>query len=120
MRRQSQAAPVEEMVAAEETAAALVALTYELLDAHADTGQLALQDASDIEWRNHLDYLRDLQRVAREALAQSHIALPKPAGAAGAVDFGRARDRDLLARPSSPAGSAPARGRWLRADRRVG
>ena len=32
---------------------ALIALTYELLDAHADTAQLAFDDASDGEWDNH-------------------------------------------------------------------
>jgi hypothetical protein len=48
----------------------LIALTYELLDAHADTSRLAF-DASDAEWVNHLAYLRDLQRVGREALARA-------------------------------------------------
>jgi hypothetical protein len=50
---------------------ALKALTYELLDAHADTAQLAFDDASDAEWDNHLAYLQDLQRVGREALARA-------------------------------------------------
>jgi hypothetical protein len=49
----------------------LIALTYELLDAHADTARLALDDAGDGEWDNHLAYLRDLQRVGREALARA-------------------------------------------------
>jgi hypothetical protein len=49
----------------------LIALTYELLDAHADTAQLAFDDASDGEWDSHLAYLRDLQRVGREALARA-------------------------------------------------
>jgi hypothetical protein len=40
-----------------------------LLDAHADTAWLAGRDASDAEWRQHLDYLRDLQRVGRQRLA---------------------------------------------------
>jgi len=48
---------------------ALVALTYELLDAHADTARLAVDEADCTEWENHLGYLRDLQRVGREALA---------------------------------------------------
>jgi len=52
-------------------AAALVALTYELLDAHADTARLVRDDAGDAEWQNHLAYLRDLQRVGREALARA-------------------------------------------------
>ena len=49
----------------------LVALTYELLDAHADTARLAEGLASDAQWQHHLAYLRDLQRVGREALARA-------------------------------------------------
>ena len=48
----------------------LTALTYELLDAHADTSRLAFV-ANPAEWENHLAYLRDLQRVGREALARA-------------------------------------------------
>jgi hypothetical protein len=51
--------------------AALMALSYELLDAHADTQQLAGAVATEAEWESHLDYLRDLQRVGREALARA-------------------------------------------------
>jgi hypothetical protein len=51
--------------------AGLVALTYELLDAHADTARLVGDQAGDAEWQNHLAYLRDLQRVGREALARA-------------------------------------------------
>jgi hypothetical protein len=51
--------------------AALVDLAYELLDAHADTARLAIDEATDDEWRNHLGYIRDLQRVARGALARA-------------------------------------------------
>jgi hypothetical protein len=51
--------------------AGLVALTYELLDAHADTSRLVADQASDAEWQNHLSYLRDLQRVGRGALARA-------------------------------------------------
>jgi hypothetical protein len=42
---------------------------YELLDAHGDTMRLA--DGLDAQplWAAHLEYLRDLQRVGREALA---------------------------------------------------
>jgi hypothetical protein len=53
----------------EERVSSLVALSYELLDAHADTARLALDDAPNAEWDSHLAYLRDLQRVGREALA---------------------------------------------------
>ena len=47
----------------------LARLVYELLDAHADTEQLSRRHQYDLMWRVHLDYLRDLQRVARELLA---------------------------------------------------
>jgi hypothetical protein len=45
-------------------------LVYELLDAHVDTIRLARELDEDPAWAAHLDYLRDLQRVGREALAQ--------------------------------------------------
>jgi hypothetical protein len=44
-------------------------LVYELLDAHADTEQLSRTQHSELLWHAHLRYLRDLQRVAREVLA---------------------------------------------------
>ena len=47
----------------------LVQLVYELLDAHDDTARLAVGWPSGDRWAAHLDYLRDLQRVGREALA---------------------------------------------------
>ena len=51
----------------------LVGLVYELLDASEDVAQLAdecgLHD--DPRWAAHLDYLRGLQRVAREDLARA-------------------------------------------------
>jgi hypothetical protein len=49
----------------------LAALTYELLDAHADTAQLADGLARDPSWAAHLDYLRALQRNGRERLARA-------------------------------------------------
>jgi hypothetical protein len=48
----------------------LEGLVYELLDAHDDTARLAA-DADALRWEIHLDYLRDLQRTAREILARS-------------------------------------------------
>lgn len=54
-----------------EAAAGLVLLAYELLDAHADTAQLAEDLAYDRSWAVHLDYLRALQRKGREMLARS-------------------------------------------------
>jgi hypothetical protein len=46
-------------------------LVYELLDAHVDTLRMAHDLDGDPSWAAHLDYLRDLQRVGREALAQA-------------------------------------------------
>jgi hypothetical protein len=43
---------------------------YELLDAHIDTLRLAGELDQAPAWEAHLDYLRDLQRVSREALAR--------------------------------------------------
>jgi hypothetical protein len=54
-----------------DAAAGLVLLTYELLDAHADTAQLADGLAYDRSWAAHLDYLRALQRTGREMLART-------------------------------------------------
>jgi hypothetical protein len=52
-------------------AASLAALAYELLDAHADTAQLADGLPYDRSWAAHLDYLRALQRKGRETLART-------------------------------------------------
>lgn len=49
----------------------LTRLVYELLDAHADTADLAGELEYDPRWAAHLDYLRVLQRKGREALASS-------------------------------------------------
>jgi len=46
-------------------------LVYELLDAHVDTMRMAHDLDDDPAWAAHLDYLRDLQRVGREALARA-------------------------------------------------
>jgi len=46
-------------------------LVYELLDAHVDTMRMARELDGDPAWAAHLDYLRDLQRVGREALAHA-------------------------------------------------
>jgi hypothetical protein len=48
----------------------LVTLTYELLDAHSETAELVAGSREDLRWRVHLDYLRALQRQARELLAR--------------------------------------------------
>jgi hypothetical protein len=52
-------------------AASLAALAYELLDAHADTAQLADGLPLDLSWAAHLDYLRALQRTGRATLART-------------------------------------------------
>ena len=52
-------------------AASLAVLAYELLDAHADTAQLADGLPYDGSWAAHLDYLRALQRKGREMLART-------------------------------------------------
>ena len=49
----------------------LTRLVYELLDAHDDTARLAVELVREERWQIHLNYLRDLQRVAREALAHA-------------------------------------------------
>jgi hypothetical protein len=46
-------------------------LVYELLDAHDDTARIATGQDLDVRWQAHLSYLRDLQRVARELLANA-------------------------------------------------
>jgi hypothetical protein len=48
----------------------LALVVYELLDAHDDTVRLGKRLEGDLRWRAHLDYLRGLQRVGREALAR--------------------------------------------------
>lgn len=52
-------------------AASLAALAYELLDAHADTAELADGLTYDRSWAAHLDYLCALQRKGREMLART-------------------------------------------------
>jgi hypothetical protein len=49
----------------------LAVLVYELLDANQDTARLADNLPSDPSWLEHLDYLRRLHRVGREALANA-------------------------------------------------
>jgi hypothetical protein len=54
-------------------ATATAALVYELLDAHHDTALLVEERASDDAWAAHLEYLRALQRRARETLARTAV-----------------------------------------------
>jgi hypothetical protein len=55
--------------AAVEQSEQLTRLVCELLDAHADTEHLSRTQHSELLWHAHLRYLRNLQRVAREVLA---------------------------------------------------
>jgi hypothetical protein len=50
---------------------AIIALVYELLDAHEDTARLAGNLVAEPIWLEHLEYLRRLQRRGREALAHA-------------------------------------------------
>jgi hypothetical protein len=54
----------------------LVLLVYELLDAHDDTSRIATEPARELVWTAHLEYLRALQRKAREIVAHTQV----PAG----------------------------------------
>jgi [acyl-carrier-protein] S-malonyltransferase len=74
----------------------LAGLAYELLDAHDDTAQLAEGLAFDERWQVHLDYLRDLQRLGREALAR----VETPEGPYGRA-VARGGDRPVRSRPST-------------------
>ncbi|HYY22269.1 MAG TPA: hypothetical protein VE780_10365 [Thermoleophilaceae bacterium] len=44
-------------------------LLYELIDAHADTVELATRVATGVAWSAHISYIQDLQRLAQETLA---------------------------------------------------
>jgi hypothetical protein len=55
------------------TATNIVELVYELLDAHADTSDLAAELSYNANWGAHLEYLRALQRTGREILARGSL-----------------------------------------------
>jgi hypothetical protein len=48
----------------------LARLVYELLDAHSDTERLMCEHPTALQWHAHLNYLRGLQRLGREVLAE--------------------------------------------------
>jgi hypothetical protein len=48
----------------------LAELVQELLDAHADTVCLTEPTAASLHWVAHVEYLRGLQRVGKERLAE--------------------------------------------------
>jgi hypothetical protein len=72
----------------------LALVVYELLDAHDDTVRLGEGLGDDLRWRAHLDYLRGLQRVGREALAR---------GTAGELARPTRRPGDLFRRFRRPS-----------------
>ncbi|MGZ6565615.1 MAG: hypothetical protein ACXVHB_33965 [Solirubrobacteraceae bacterium] len=74
----------------------LALVVYELLDAHDDTMRLGEGLEGDLRWRAHLDYLRGLQRVGREALAR---------GTAGEPARSTRRPADLFRRFRRPPAS---------------
>ena len=74
----------------------LALVVYELLDAHGDTMRLGEGLEGDLRWRAHLDYLRGLQRVGREALAR---------GTAGEPARSTRRPADLFRRFRRPLAS---------------
>jgi carbon monoxide dehydrogenase subunit G len=59
------------VAAAGERAEKLARLVYELLDAHHDTERLVRGKGTELEWDAHMDYLRTLQRLGREVLAEA-------------------------------------------------
>lgn len=48
----------------------MIDLVDELLEAHLDTVELALEPRSDFEWSSHVEYLRALHRCGQELLAR--------------------------------------------------
>jgi hypothetical protein len=93
----------------------LLTLLYELLDAHDDTTRLASARELDGRWRAHLDYLGDLQRVAREVLAQS---VQQPAPQAGQVNAVDVMIDDYVSWREACAEVASSYGRWRLAEGR--
>jgi hypothetical protein len=55
----------------------LALLVDELIDAHDDTVRLSESLVSDWRWEAHICYLRNLERVGREALAAATVERPK-------------------------------------------
>jgi hypothetical protein len=51
----------------------LALLVDELTEAIEDTVRLATEPVGPLEWEAHLDYLRAMQRLAREALAADPV-----------------------------------------------
>lgn len=60
----------------------LLVLAAELVDAHVDTVELALDWADELRWQAHLDYLRALVRTTERILAAGLV----PADTAAATD----------------------------------
>ena len=88
-------------------------LVSELIDAHADTVQLIVgEQRTELQWLAHCDYLRALQRLGHETLAQHDQRMPAPLLALTAVSelntaLKRARTAALVVL-RSPARAAQA------------
>jgi hypothetical protein len=80
----------------------LVVLTYELLDALDDTTRLAAGVDDERTWEFHLDYVRQLQRVGREVLANA-TAQDGPAPDSDASRGAAGRTRRVLGRVAAAA-----------------
>lgn len=74
-----------------ELAERLVLLVAELLDAHEDTVRLSEAPVPGGRWEAHLCYLRDLQRLGREALAAAAADEASVATPSAGVRSARAR-----------------------------
>jgi hypothetical protein len=85
-------------------------LCCELLDAHVDTLALAREVDDDPLWRAHLEYLRDLQRAGRGALALVPLPALRAPGYATNSDEALNYPRPLL----HTCGHRP---QWARAPR---
>jgi hypothetical protein len=55
----------------------LALLVDELIDAHDDTVRLSESLVGDWRWEAHICYLRNLERLGREALAAATVERPK-------------------------------------------
>jgi hypothetical protein len=55
----------------------LALLVDELIDAHDDTVRLSESLVGDWRWDAHIRYLRNLERLGREALAAATVERPK-------------------------------------------
>lgn len=99
----------------------LLELLTELVDAHVDTVELALakDDADELEWAAHCDYLRALQRLGNETLARYEQpgASPKPTASSPLKAVWRTASTVVGALLSTPSPRRVAYQFQLNADR---